>query len=66
MRAIGPFVLAIGVYLAVEVAITLIGIGIGIGNGQVVPRLGVPFAALASYLWTSYSVSRAIKLNRTR
>lgn len=42
------------VYFAVAFAIALVAIGIG----QIMPGLGMPFMALASTMWTAYSVCR--------
>lgn len=47
-------------YLVVAFAIALMAFGIG----QLVPGLGMVFAALASTLWAAYSVARQRKLKR--
>ena len=54
----GRAMFPIWVYFAVALAIALIAFAIG----QMVPGLGVPFMALASTMWTAYSVSRARRL----
>lgn len=51
--------LPIWVYLAVAATIALIAFGIG----QLAPGLGVAFVALASTLWTAYSVRRRQRLS---
>ena len=48
----------IWVYFAVALAIALIAFAIG----QMVPGLGVSVVALASTMWTAYSVNRARRL----
>lgn len=46
------------IYVAAAAAIALIAFGIG----QLVPGLGVAFAALASTMWTAYAVRRQQRL----
>jgi len=47
-------------YIVVAAAIALVSFGIG----QLEPGLGVAFAALASTMWTAYSVRRRQRLQR--
>jgi len=56
---------AICVYLAVYLVVAVAIVRIAFSIEHAVPGLGVPFAGLASYLWTGYAVSRAGKLYRT-
>lgn len=52
--------LPVWVYGAVALAIAAIAFGIG----QVFPGMGVAFVALATTMWTAYSVSRQRRLRR--
>ena len=44
----------IWIYFSIAFAIALVAFGIG----QIMPGPGMPFVALASTMWTAYSVSR--------
>lgn len=49
-------------YLAVAFAIAMLAFAIG----QIVPGAGIAFVALASTMWTAYSVNRHRQLKRSR
>jgi len=50
------------IYGAVALSIALVAFGIG----QFIPGMGIVFVALASTIWTAYSVSRRNEYKRNR